>query len=261
MPYEMPQPRAFLYKPRPPRLLCSSRQSRPGMATKIFRQFPSSQENARIHDSDDVRNEMKRARLFLRAFLSIVTLSSGLLCSNAIAQNPAAKQAPTPGPMLAQGVDSYDTPDFTLSLVRSSQTVAALKPKGAGGFDFTPGDLLTERSQNGYFHLGDITLRLRTDDSTEWKNYSTSSARTPVKTLPASANVLAAADLTSTLPADLPLRITRTWAVDGGRLVLRFAMTNIAKKTVQIGALGIPMIFNNVLNDRSLDQAHAICSF
>ena len=64
--------------------------------------------------------------------------------------------------MLDQGTVNYDTPDFTLNLVRSSQTVAALKPKGADGFDFTPGDLLTERSQNGYFHLGDITLRLRT---------------------------------------------------------------------------------------------------
>ncbi len=106
-----------------------------------------------------------------------------------------------------------------------------------------PGDLLTERSQNGYFHLGDITLRLRTEGSTDWKNYSTSSARTPVKTLPASANVLAAADLTPTLPADLTLRITRTWAVDEGKLVLRFAMTNISKKAVQVGALGIPMIF------------------
>lgn len=173
--------------------------------------------------------------------------------SRANAQRPNEKKPPTPGPMLAQGVQDYDTPDFTLTLVRSSQTVAALRPKGAGGFDFTPGDLLTERSQNGYFHLGDITLRLRTDGSTGWKNYSTSSARTPVKTLPASANVLAAADLTPTLPTDLPLRITRTWAVDAGRLVLRFAMTNISKKTVQVGALGIPMIFNNVLNDRSLD--------
>lgn len=40
--------------------------------------------------------------------------------------------------MLDQGTVNYDTPDFTLSLVRSSQTVAALKPKGAAGFDFTP---------------------------------------------------------------------------------------------------------------------------
>ena len=196
-----------------------------------------------------------------RTIATAMALLLSCLMSDASAQRPNEKKPPTPGPMLAQGVQDYDTPDFTLTLVRSSQTVAALKPKGADGFDFTPGDLLTERSQDGYFHLGDITLRLRTEGSTDWKNYSTSSARTPVKTLPASASVLAAADLTPTLPADIPLRITRTWAVDEGKLVLRFAMTNISSKPVQIGALGIPMIFNNVLNDRSLDQAHAICSF
>jgi hypothetical protein len=189
--------------------------------------------------------------IFLSCFTSI----------DATAQRDKDKKPPTPGPMLQQGVADYDSPDFTLTLVRSSQTVAALKPKGAEGFDFTPGDLLTARSQNGYFHLGDITFRLRTEGSTDWQNYSTASARTPVTALPASANVLASADLAPTLPADFPLRITRTWAVDEGKLVLRFALTNRSTKAVQIGALGIPMIFNNVLNDRSLDQAHAICSF
>jgi hypothetical protein len=163
--------------------------------------------------------------------------------------------------MLDQGTVNYDTPDFTLSLVRSSQTVAALKPKGADDFDFTPGDLLTERSQNGYFHVGDITLRLRTGDSADWKNYSTAEKRAPVRALPASARVLASADLTPTLPADFPLQLTRTWAVDEGKLVLHFTLTNASTKTVQVGALGIPMIFNNVLNDRSLEQAHAVCSF
>jgi hypothetical protein len=191
--------------------------------------------------------------MFLPCFMSI----------NAVAQrvHNNDKKPPTPGPMLEQGVANYDTPDFTLILVRSSQTVAALKPKGADGFDFTPGDLLTERSQDGYFHLGDVTLRLRAEGSADWKNYSTASARKPVTALPATANVLAAADLAPTLPADFPLRITRTWAVDEGKLVLRFALTNTSTKAVQIGALGIPMIFNNVLNDRSLDEAHAICSF
>jgi hypothetical protein len=203
---------------------------------------------------------MKLAGLFFRTCFSVVI---SILCSTSatIAQRAADKAAPTPGPMLAQGIENYDTPDFTLSLVRSSQTVAALKPKGADGFDFTPGDLLVARSQNGYFHLGDITLRLRTADSAAWKSYSTATARTPVHPLPASANVLAAADLTLTLPADTPLKITRTWAIEDGKLVLRFALKNTSPKAVQIGALGLPMIFNNVLNDRSLDQAHAICSF
>jgi hypothetical protein len=170
-----------------------------------------------------------------------------------------------PGPMLAQGTVDFDTPDFTLSLVRSSQTVAALKPKGADGFDFTPGDLLTERSQNGYFHLGDITLRLRSgksqSESESWQNYSTAAARMPVTSLPVSPGVLAAADLTPTLPSSFPLQIIRTWALEDGKLVLRFALKNKSSEPVEIGALGIPMIFNNVLNNRTLQEAHEKCSF
>jgi len=163
--------------------------------------------------------------------------------------------------MLDQGIHDYDTPDFTLSLVRSSQTVAALKPKGADGFDFTPGDLLVARSQNGYFHLGDLTLRLRTENSTEWMNYSSAGTRVPVRALPASGSVLASADLTPTFSTDLPLQITRMWLLEDGKLTLRFVLKNKSPNTVRIGALGVPMIFNNVLNDRSLEQAHAICSF
>jgi hypothetical protein len=177
------------------------------------------------------------------------------------AQEEKKKEPPTPGPMLSQGTVDFDTPDFTLTLVRSSQTVAALKPKAASDFDFTPGDLLIARSKDGYFHLGDITFRLRTGTSGDWKNFSTSATRTPVTALPASKGILAAADLSPTMPADFPLRVTRSWAVESGKLVLRFELKNKSSETVQIGALGIPMIFNNVLNERSLEEAHAKCSF
>src|SRR5271156_5062225 len=121
---------------------------------------------------------MKVGYKTLRDFSSILTF---ILCISifSLAQKHDTKPAPVPGPMLNQGIENYDTPDFTLSLVRSSQTIAALKPKGGDGFDFTPGDLLTERSQNGYFHLGDLTLRLRTEDSANWTNYSTAAARMP----------------------------------------------------------------------------------
>src|ERR1700678_2223090 len=157
---------------------------------------------------------------------SMLALVVCMISTCTLAQHAKDKASPVPGPMLSQGIVNYDTPDFTLSLVRSSQTIAALKPKGGDGFDFTPGDLLTERSQNGYFHLGDLTLRLRTEDSANWANYSTATMRAPVQPLPASANVLASADLAPTLPADIPLRITRTWAAEDGKLVLRFALTN-----------------------------------
>lgn len=49
--------------------------------------------------------------------------------------------------------------------------------------------------------------------------------------------------------------------VGSGKLILRFTLKNKTAEAVQVGALGIPMIFNNVLNDRSLEEAHAKCSF
>jgi hypothetical protein len=183
------------------------------------------------------------------------------LISKSSAQENAQKKPPTPGPMLDQGTIDLDTPDFSLSLVRSSQTVAALKPKGADGFDFTPGDLLVARSKDGYYHLGDLDLRVRSGDSGPWQDYSTAHVRAPVTAVPTSGNILAAADLAPTLGADLPLEVKRTWAVEHGKLVLRFELKNKAAQPVQVGAMGIPMVFNNIMNDRSLDEAHVKCSF
>ena len=194
------------------------------------------------------------------SFFIVLTALIGI-SAHSYAQQREPKKPAVPGPMLDQGIETIDTPDFTLSLVKSSQTVAALKPKGADGFDFTPGDLLIARSQNGFFHLGDLTVRLRTGQDSGWTNYSTASSRTPVHSLAVSGNSLASADLSSTLPADIPLRVVRTWLVENGKLVLRFTLENKSKEAIQIGALGIPMIFNNVLNDRTLEQAHAVCSF
>lgn len=183
-----------------------------------------------------------------------------LLCAVAWAQMPH-KPAPSPGPMLDQGIVTLDTPQFTLKLVRSSQTVAALLPKGEDGFDFTPGDLLVERTRDGYYHLGDLDLRLRVGSSGTWQGYSTALHREPVTALPVSGDVLAAADLAPTLPADIPLKITRTWALENGKLVLRFTLANKSSQPAEIGSLGIPMIFDNIITDRTLKEAHAICSF
>src|SRR6185437_14323027 len=132
--------------------------------------------------------------------------------------------------MLKAGIVTLETPAFTLKLVRSSQTVAALQPKADAKFDFTPGDLLVQRSQNGYYHLGDLDLRIRKGTSGPWVGYSTALSRTPVTAIATSATVLAAADLTPTLPPDLPLRITRSWLLDGGTLVMRFTLTNTSSQ-------------------------------
>ncbi len=159
----------------------------------------------------------------------------------------------------AQTLD-LETPDFKLRLVKDSQTVAALEPKNTRGFDFTPADRLTQRSADRFHHLGDLILRVRTGTSGSWQKYDTAESRAPVTPL-ATGSTLAAADLSPTLPSDIPLQITRSWLVENNRLVLRFEIKNKTTQPVQLGALGIPMIFNNILTGRSLEEAHENCSF
>ena len=152
-----------------------------------------------------------------------------------------------------------DTPDFKLRLQKDSQTAAALEPKSTPGFDFTPADRLAQRAPNGYHHLGDLILRVRVGSSGTWQKYDTAQSRNAV--LPLTTTALAAADLSPTLPADIPLQITRSWLVENGRLVLRFEIKNKTTQPVQLGALGIPMVFNNIITGRNLKEAHEKCSF
>ena len=174
-----------------------------------------------------------------------------LLCAFApLCEKPASAQNDQP-------FLEFDTPDFKLRLLKDSQTVAALEPKSTPGFDFTPGDRLERRAANGYHHLGDLTLRVRTGNSGSWQKYDTAESRQPVEALTSSAPTLAAA----TLPANIPLEIKRSWSVENGRLVLRFDLKNKITQPVQLGALGIPMIFNNMITGRNLKEAHEKCSF
>ncbi len=170
------------------------------------------------------------------------------------------KAPPQPGPMLTDGLEGFETPDFQLSLVRSSQTVAALHPKLDSQFDFTPGDRLTERSHDGYYHLGDIDIRLRVGEGA-WKDYSTALHRAAVKALSHEGSVLSAADLSTAFSDSIPLQVIRSWSIVNGKLTLRFKLTNSGRTPIEIGGLGIPMVFNNDMNERTLEQAHAICSF
>jgi uncharacterized protein DUF5695 len=195
-------------------------------------------------------------------------------------QGRGQPQPPPPTLGLDHGTIDLDTPDFKLKLVRDSQTVAALQPKGANGmdantpFDFTPSDQLTARQGDKFNHLGDITIRLKQAGWRDgaWVDLASSDARKPVglyETHPGEpAGVLAAADLTPTLPADAPLRVRRVWLLDAsGRLVLRFELRNTTQAPIVIGGLGFPVVFNNMIQNfvtnraRTLPQAHEICSF
>jgi hypothetical protein len=186
---------------------------------------------------------------------------------------PAGRESKL-GPLLDQGLVRYETPELALRLVRSSGTAAALEAKnpefkaqeGRGPrlketFDFTPAELLAARSTDGYYHLGDLDLRLREAGSAEWRGYSTALERHPVKALPTVSGELERDDLKPTLPADFPLQVVRSWAVVQSKLALRFTLRNPGTRTIEIGALGIPLVFDNVMSGKNLDEAHAECSF
>ena len=151
---------------------------------------------------------------------------------------------------------------FKLELLEASQTAFALRPNEDPEFDFTIHEWLNKdgkhsRKDDGYYHLGDINFRIRVDGDTSWKSYSTASERKPVISLSSESEiVLAAANLNSTLPESCPVIVNRFWENLQDRLVLRFEIKNEGLKTIEIGGLGIPMIFNNILNDKSLDDVH-----
>ncbi|RYG19647.1 MAG: hypothetical protein EOO07_06435 [Chitinophagaceae bacterium] len=157
---------------------------------------------------------------------------------------------------MEKGTISLQSAAFSIQLLKSSQTLFSLSPKADRSFDFAPKKFLQKRSSDGFYHLGDITLRLRTQGDGEWKKYSTAVKRAPITELPIGGKILAAANLASTFASDLPLTIKRYWELENGDLVLRFELINAGKAPIEIGSLGIPLIFNNILDGQSLDSAH-----
>jgi hypothetical protein len=153
--------------------------------------------------------------------------------------------------MLAAGIQTLRGGGFDLSLLNGTQVAVSLKPAG-GSFDFLPFDRVSQRSAEGFTYLGDVNLRWRNPGG-DWQSASSARSRFSMPSLPT--------DISSSLGDHFPLRVVRTWGVVAGKLTLSFSIQNISALPVEIGALGFPMVFNNIITDRSLDEAHNTCSF
>jgi hypothetical protein len=167
-------------------------------------------------------------------------------------------------PLSAAGVDAalkVQSRDFELELDPASQTLISLKPKQGNGFDFAPSKLRGVRTGDGYYHIGDLDLRLRSAGEAQWRDYSTAYRRQRAVELPKDANTLAAARISLALPEDLGLQVVRRWQRADGNLALRFELTNTGKRAIELGGVGFAMVFDNVLSKRSLDEAHTQASF
>ena len=158
---------------------------------------------------------------------------------------------------LTQEVLKYKFPDFILELIQSSHTVAGLHPVSEPEFDFTPSELLPKRNKAGYYHLGDINFRVKTESANDWTSFSSAATRKSVKTVdPKNDSQLAVSDLSGILE-NSPVQVLRYWEKKDGHLALRFEIKNTSSEAVEIGALGIPLIFNNDHDRKTLDEAHA----
>ncbi|MYM26923.1 hypothetical protein GTP58_01130 [Duganella sp. CY15W] len=137
---------------------------------------------------------------------------------------------------------AYSTPQLLFALRTDTQTLARMVPVLDPSFDFTPGPREEERQADGYSHLGDLSLKTRVAGG-DWQSWSSYAARKPVK--PALiTRTLAAADITPTMGAGLPLKIERRWLYERGALVLRFTLTNRGKQPVEVAEPGMPMVFD-----------------
>lgn len=154
----------------------------------------------------------------------------------------------------------FQTPGFDLALRADTQTLAHLSPKGEAGFDFVPAGREAERAGDGYVHIGDIHIRLRSEGS-DWRDFSSAHARRQIASLAGGPGVLAAADITASMGAGIPIRVERRWVNEAGVLALRFTLVNTGTAPVEVGGLGMPMVFDNIIKDRDLDRAHAEASF
>ncbi|WP_199560220.1 DUF5695 domain-containing protein [Sphingomonas psychrotolerans] len=197
---------------------------------------------------------MRTARIFGPAALLLAGASS-VVCVPALVAQEQPKPVYPP-----VHTTPYKVGSFEVALRSDTQTLARLSPAAEPAFSFVPTAREPERAGDGYNHIGDLNLRVRAPGG-EWRDFASAHARKPIRLLPKSGKVIAAADITASMGADAPFKVERRWVDEAGLLGLRFRITNSSKQPLEIGALGMPMVFDNIITDRNLDQAHAEASF
>lgn len=197
-----------------------------------------------------------RIRLFLLFLLGTQLVTAPLIWTNSASAQSRRVFAPRVGSVGAS--TSFFAGDLDLQLDDKTGNALSLRA-GSSGFDFAPGEWMSSRADSGFYHLGDLNLRVRISDG-DWMAYSTAHSVASPSSIPFSAPAVAAFDISSSF-AGSGLRVSRYWQIVDHELSLRFEIENTNTQTVEIGGLGIPMIFNNIMHGRSLEKAHAMNSF
>ncbi|TVY80290.1 hypothetical protein LSUE1_G007852 [Lachnellula suecica] len=155
---------------------------------------------------------------------------------------------------------SFNSSVFNVKLDDASRTLASLSPKSLPSFDFSPFDLLANRSQDGNYHTGDINFRYRKVVQSSWTSVDTATKRVPVLSKPASQSQFSVSNLSPTIPASLPFNITKAWGFEDGDMLLSVTMVNNGADKLEIGAFGFPIEFNSIFTGRTAVEVQTKCS-
>ncbi|KAK4508188.1 hypothetical protein PRZ48_001926 [Zasmidium cellare] len=153
---------------------------------------------------------------------------------------------------------------FTISnwqgqFASGSGVLQSLKPATDTSFDFSPSDYFSLRNGVGNYHTGDITLRWRIQGQAEWNDVDTSAQRdTNPQATTGNSSSLLHSTFDNVYP-DIPVSISRDWTTQDGDLVLQATVKNKNASTVELGAFGFPIEFNNIFTNRTADDTTAKC--
>lgn len=162
---------------------------------------------------------------------------------------------------------SFQTSDFNFQIEQSNNYLVSLAPRVAGlipsTFDFSPVNATPYRQAPGHYHTGDIRLRFKNSNQITWTIVDSALSRDAVQEISIGQNtssILSAADITSTLNSSV-VKVVRSWEQQRGDLVMMFNLTNTNSSALEIGGLGFPIEFNNVLQYRDAEGQYQNCSF
>ncbi|MFC6840157.1 DUF5695 domain-containing protein [Xanthomonas theicola] len=191
--------------------------------------------------------------------MKILSGAAWLLLSCSIVAAWAA-DAPAAGQSARTRATEHRVGPFRIVLRADTQTLERLSPSVEPDFSFVPTSRAAARAGDGFNHIGDLDLRVRAPGGA-WRDFASAWSRKVIRTLPVTGKVIAAADITASMGAAPPFAVERRWVDEDGLLALRFRITNTSGAPLEIGALAMPMVFDNILTDRNLDQAHTQASF
>jgi hypothetical protein len=161
---------------------------------------------------------------------------------------------------VAAGATTISTSNWQGTLATGSGVLQSLKPATDTSFDFSPSDYFSKRNGVSNYHTGDLTFRWRQEGSSSWKEADSAAKRgTSPTTLSSSSAILSSSFNNVFTDAAEFLNITRDWIEQDGDLILRATLDNVGDSTVEIGAFGFPIEFNNIFTDRTADDTTSKC--